>query len=169
MTTIVEHWKSGAMWLGWNLMGMLGLWGAGCLVFFYLDNAPWFELVDRGQFFLYSVGVLGQAMYILTKEKKITTLPLRSLFTFLSVAVLLMCTLFFAGTMLSNFTDIIIVESKMWYLRSLGLVTFVASMLIGFFVTIAAEDRQEVDMDDLNQQSIRRLGDRISNVEDKLP
>ena len=42
-------------------------------------------------------------------------------------------------------------------------------MLIGFFVTIAAEDRQEVDMDDLNQQSIRRLGDRISNVEDKLP
>ena len=113
MTTIVEHWKSGAMWLGWNLMGMLGLWGAGCLVFFYLDNAPWFELVDRGQFFLYSVGVLGQAMYILTKEKKITTLPLRSLFTFLSVAVLLMCTLFFAGTMLSNFTDIIIVESKM--------------------------------------------------------
>ena len=76
-----EKWATplmiGAKWLFWNIVAMLGLWGTGLLVFFFFDNTFWLELIDKGQLFLYSVGFLGQAMFILVKDMKITTFPLR--------------------------------------------------------------------------------------------
>ena len=79
MQLLLAHWANGMYWLFWNVLAMLGLWGAGLIIFTFLENAPWLELVDRGQFFLYSVGFLGQGMYVLTKEHKITTIPNRQL------------------------------------------------------------------------------------------
>ena len=166
---LAEHWRSGALWLGWNLMGMLGLWGAACLIFLFHENAPWLELVDRGQFFLYSVGALGQVMYILTKEREITTLPQRSLLTYFSVGCLLLCTLLFSGTVLSSFADNTLIEPRMWILRLLGLATFVASLTMGFAVTIVAEEREEVDFAKLSQQSVSRLETKITDLEDQMP
>ena len=164
MPTLPEHWQSGFWWLCWNFAGMLGLWGVGWLIFFFLEDAQWLELVDGGQLFLYSVGVLAQVMYILTKERKITTLPMRSFLTYMTVVCLLMSTLLFSGTVLSNFAELAIVESKLWVLRLLGIITFVASISMGFAVTIAAEDREDVDLGKLSEQNVSRLADRISGI-----
>ena len=169
MAVIAEHWKSGVFWLIWNLVGMLGLWATGGLIFFFLDNPPWFELIDRGQFFLYSVGVLGQVMYILNKERKITKLPLRSWISTPSVVCLLVCTVLFSGTVLSDFTDITVGEQKISWLRWAGLGTFLASLSIGLVAAIAAEDRQGVDMEEIGKRNYRRLEARIPDIEDKLP
>ena len=54
----LEHLGSGARWLSCNVIGLVGLWGGGCL-FFFLADPPWGELIDRGQFFVYSMGVFG--------------------------------------------------------------------------------------------------------------
>ena len=164
MSMLVDHWRSGAWWLCWNLLGMLGLWGAGALAFSYLHNAPWFQLIDRGQLFLYSVGVLAQVMYILAKETKITTLPNRPLLIFLCVFCFLVCALLFGGTVLSNFSDSPDLDPKMGLIRSLGLITFAASMAMGVWVTIAAEARQGVDLDKLSQQNINRLEAKASSI-----
>ena len=102
---LTDHWANGFAWLFWNAMGMFGLWAAGLVIFLFLENPPWLKLIDRGQFFLYSVGFLGQAMYILTKEHKITTIPHRRLLVSATVSCLIICTLLFGGNVLSNFSD----------------------------------------------------------------
>ena len=160
----LEHWKSGVSWLGWNFLGMLGLWGAGSLVFSFLDNAPWLELVDRGQLFLYSVGVLAQVMYILTKERKITTLPGRSVLIYLCFACFMLCTLLFSGTVLTNFAESPDIVPKIAFLRILGFITFAASMAVGIWVTMAAEERQDLDLEKLRQKNIELLGDKVSGI-----
>ena len=169
MTMLVEHWKSGTHWLAWNLLGMLGLWGTGFLIFFFTENAPWLQLVDRGQLFLYSVGVLAQVMYVLNKDRKITSLPLRSSLMYFSVACLLMSGVLFGGTVLSAYTPIAIVEHKLWWFRALGLATFVASIAMGFLVTTVAESRQDVDLEQISKKTLDRLTDRASRILDELP
>ena len=89
---LAVHWTNGLYWLFWNALAMLGLWGAWLAIFVFLENPPWLALVDRGQFFLYSVGFLGQSMYVLTKEHKITTIPHRRFLISLAVSSFLICT-----------------------------------------------------------------------------
>ena len=126
-----RHWRTGGRWVFWNGVGMVGLWGVGWVAFLFLVDTPWSELVDRGQFFLYSVGTLVQVMYLLTKDKKITTFPQRSLLTSISVLFLMMCAVLFGATVLSNLTEITVVESKVGWLRWSGVGIFLASMLVG--------------------------------------
>ena len=161
LSIFVGHWKDGVFWLSWNLLCMIGLWAVGALVFLFFENPPWFELFDRGQFFLYSVGLLGQAMYILTKEREITTIPQRPTFIILSVLSLLVCAVFFIATVLSNFTNSPDIVPRTTILRFIGIATFSVSMLIGFFVTIADEKRTDVDFSALSQKDLRRLEDMI--------
>ena len=134
------------------------------MFFFFLDRPPWLQLFDRGQFFLFSVGFLGQAMHILTKEKEITIIPYRSTLIFVSVISLVFCILFFAGSVFSNFADSPDIVPRVTIIRYLGIGTFCASMAIGFFVTIADEERKDLDISDLGQQSLRRLEDKITGL-----
>ena len=76
------HWQSGVHWLSYNVLGMVGLWGAALLLFALHDDAPWLQLIDQGQPFLYSVGFLTPALYSLQKERKITSFPFRPVLTF---------------------------------------------------------------------------------------
>ena len=127
---------------------------------FFTENAPWLQLIDRGQLFLYSVGVLGQVMYILNKDKEITTLPMRSSLRYFSVACLIMCGVLFGGTVLSDYTSIDIVEHRLWWFRALGLATFVASVLMGVLVATAAESRDDIDLELIRRKNADRLADR---------
>lgn len=140
---------------------MVGLWGAGVLVFFFLQNPPWLELVDRGQFFLYSVGFLSQAMYILTKEHKITTIPLRGPLFWCTTGSFLLCALIFAGYVFANFADSANINTRTVALRWLGLSVLVVSIAIGFLVTIANEERSDVDIPELGESGVSRLKDQI--------
>lgn len=164
MGMLAEHWKSGVSWLGWNCLGMLGIWGTGSLLLFFLNDPPWFQLMDGGQLLLYSVGMLAQVIYILTKERKITEVPYRSLLIFLSFSCFLVCAVLFSGTVLTNFTDSPDLEPRIWLMRSLSMVTFVASITVGVMVTIAAEERQEVDIPRLIGANMSRLDDKVSGV-----
>ena len=143
---------------------MFGLWVAGAVVFLFLNNPPWFQLFDRGQFFLYSVGFLGQAMYIVTKDRSITTIPHRPLLILLSVIALLLCAVFFSATVLSNFANSPEIVPRVTILRYIGVGTFCLSMGIGFWVAIAAEERGDFDISETRDQSLRRLEDRIGDI-----
>lgn len=169
MAILLEHWKSGVSWLSWNFLGMLGLWGAGALAFSFLSEAPWLQLIDRGQLFLYSVGILAQAMYILVKERRITTLPNRPLLIFLCFLCFVVSALFYGGTVLSNFADSPDIVPQIVVLRSVGLITLAASMVVGVWVTLVAEERQEVDLGELSERNISRLGAKASSLLDKAP
>lgn len=143
---------------------MLGLWTAGCLIFFFLASPPWLQLIDRGQFFLYSVGFLGQALYVLTKERKITHIPYRPQLTFASVVALLMCAVIFSGTVLSNFTNSPDIVPRMLLLRTLGIFTFIISMLVGMLAMMVDEDRDTFDFNELSDSSGSRLEERVSGI-----
>ena len=158
---LVAHWANGISWLFWNFLAMLGLWGAGLIIFIFLKNPPWLELVDRGQFFLYSVGFLGQAMYVLTKDHKITTIPYRRLLVCLAVSCFLFCTLVFAGYVLSNFADSPDIKANPAILRYTGVSILLLSMAMGFLVTLAAEERGDVDFSELGQKGLLRLQEQI--------
>ena len=157
----VAHWTNGIFWLCWNILAMLGLWGAGLTIFLFLKDAPWLELVDRGQFFLYSVGFLGQAMYVLTKEHKISTIPYRRTLICLTVSCFLICTLLFAGYVLSSFSNSPDINPNPAILRYIGLVILLFSMAVGFLVALAAEERGDIDYSQLGQKGIRRLEEQI--------
>lgn len=151
-------WGSGFHWFVWNAFGMLGLWGGGLLVFYiFLKNPPWLELVDRGQFLLYSVGFLAPAMYLLVKERQITTIPFRTPLIFFWVVDLFVCGLLYSGTILGTFTESPDVVPRLSILRYLGAATLVTSMIIGFLVVVATEAREDVDLTDLRDEGLRRL------------
>lgn len=161
-----KHWKNVALWSFWNLVGMFTLWVTGSVLFFFIEHPEWVQLLDKGQFFVYSVGILVQVMYIVIKERTITIIPYRSLLTSAAAATLLFCTLLFCGTVLSSIGDNAIVSSRLWVLRLLSIVMFIGSILLGAFATVMEEERQEIDMSDLSQQSYQRLENK---VEDQLP
>ena len=158
---LMDHWTNGIAWLFWNILAMLGLWGTGLTIFVFLEDPPWLELVDRGQFFLYSVGFLGHAMYILTKERKITIIPHRRQLESFTVLFFLICTLLFVGFVLSNFYDGPGIKANPALLRYSGLTILLLSMAVGFLVTIAAEERDDVDFSQLGQTGVRRLEEQI--------
>lgn len=158
---IVAHWANGIFWLSSNVLAMLGLWGAGLVIFTFLENPPWLDLVDKGQFFLYSVGFLGQAMYVLTMDHKIKTIPHRRPLIYLTVLLFLICTLFFAGYVLSNSAVSPDIKDNLSILRYIGLSILLLSMAVGFLVTIAAEERGDVDFSQLGQQGVLRLQEQI--------
>jgi len=157
---LIAHWTNGIAWLFWNILAMLGLWGTGLTIFVFLEDPPWLELVDRGQFFLYSVGYLGQAMYILTKERKITTIPHRRQLESFTVLCFLICTTLFVGFVLSNFLVGPDIKANPALLRYMGLAILLLSMTVGFLVTIAAEER-EVDIPQWGQTGVRNLEEQI--------
>ncbi len=161
MGMLLEHWGSGARWLGCNAIGLVGLWGSGCLLFF-LTDPPWGELIDRGQFFVYSMGVLAQVIFILTKELKITTLPMRSPFLIFSIIWMLLCVFLYSGTFLSYIVDSPAIVARLWLLRPLGMSLFAISKLVGLLVTIIAENRQDVDLEEINRRNVSSLDDRVS-------
>ena len=158
---LVDHWTNGIAWLFWNVLAMLGLWGTGLTIFVFLEDPPWLELVDRGQFFLYSVGFLGHAMYNLTKERKITTIPHRRQLESFTVLSFLICTLLFVGFVLSNFYDGPGIKANPALLRYTGLTILLLSMAVGFLVTMAAEERDDVDIPQLGRTGVRRLEEQI--------
>ena len=164
------NWKSGVAWLSWNLLGMLGLWGGGVLVFLFLKNPPWLQLIDRGQFFLYSVGFLAPALYALQKERRITMIPFRGILTFSAVAALLVCALAFAGMLFVTFTDSPDIESRSSLTRYLGIGTLVGSTVIGFLVAVVAEERQDFDYAKMTEARVRsRLDSEIEGIEGGSP
>ena len=169
-TILLDNWKSGVAWLSWNLLGMLGLWGGGVLVFLFLKNPPWLQLIDRGQFFLYSVGFLAPAMYVLQKEHQITSIPFRGILTFSAVAALLVCALAFSGMLFVTFTDSPDIESNSSLARFLGVGVLVSSTVIGFLVAVVAEERRDFDYAEINEARIRsQLDSEIEGIEGGSP
>ena len=158
---LVSHWTNGMAWLFFSVIAMLGLWGAGLAIFAFLANPPWLQLVDRGQFFLYSVGFLGQSMYILTKDSKITTIPHRRMLLGCTLLCFIVCTLIFCGNVLSNFSNSPEIIARPGVVRYLGLGILVLSLSIGFLVTVADEERGDVDIPTLGETGVRLLEDRI--------
>ncbi len=152
------------MWVGWNLLGMLGLWGTAAAAYFFLDANPWLQLFDRGQFFLYSVGILVQVLYILTKEWKITTLPGRRVLFMVSLFCFMVCVAFFTGTVLANEADSPSIVPKIELLRWLGIGMLCFSMVVGLIVTIVAENREQLIMSTFSQQNIDRLASRLPRM-----
>ena len=158
---LVAHWADGLFWLFWNIFAMLGLWGTGLTIFYFLETPSWFELVDKGQFLLYSVGFLGQAMFILTKEYKITTIPHRRTLVCFTVFCFAICILLFVGVVLSSFNDGTGNGGNLVLLRYTGFSILIFSMSVGFLVTIAAEARDSVDIPSLGETGVQRLKDQI--------
>ena len=154
--------KVGAKWLFWNVVAMLGLWGTGLLVFFFFDNTLWLELIDKGQLLLYSAGFLGQAMYILVKDMKITTFPYRGTLIGLTVASFLCCILFFCGYVFTNFSDSPDIIPRTFELRFIGLGFLLFSMIMGFLVIIAAERQADIDYAKLGLAGVNRLNRRLT-------
>ena len=152
----------GAKWLFWNIVAMLGLWGTGLVVFFFFDNTLWLELIDKGQLFLYSAGFLGQAMYILVKDMKITTFPYRSTLIGITVLCFLCCILFFCGYVFTDFSNSSDIIPRTNELRFIGLGFLLSSMFIGFLVIIAAEHQSDIDYSELGLAGVNRLGRRLT-------
>ena len=162
----LKRWKEplavGGKWLLWNFVAMLGLWGTGLLVFFFFDNPQWLELIDRGQLFLYSAGFLGQAMFILFKDLKITTFPLRGTLIAFTLVCFFLCILFFCGYVFTDFSNSPDIIPRATELRFIGLGFLLASMFIGLAVIIAAEQRSDVDYSELGRAGVSRLGRRVA-------
>ena len=168
MRIILEKWSSGAYWLLCNVVGMASLWVGAFLLLFFLAEPPWGELIDRGQFFLYSTGVLAQAIYILTKDLQITILPHRQLLLVCSGIAALVCLVLYTGTFFTYFTDSSMINTQLWLLRTVGLVFFAGSMVLGFFVATAAEHREDIDIEQLRNRRVSRLDDMVSENMGKI-
>ena len=158
---LVAHWAafwSGAgRWLAYNLLGMVGLWGGSVLFLMFLNNPPWFELVDRGQLFLYSVGFMTSSLYVLTKERRTTTFPHREPLSLGCYVAILFSVLLFAGITLSTLSDSPDIRPSTTALRYFGFATLSASVVIGYLVAKYEEERGPVDLEELRQLAVDQL------------
>lgn len=158
---ITAHWKDGLAWLFCNGLGMLGLWGLGLIFFAFLDKPPWLELIDRGQVLLYSVGVLVQPMYVLTKERKTTTIPYRRMLTFGTLLCLMLSALLIGGYVVANVSGGPNIKADPAVLRYLGLFVLAISIIIGFLVAIADEQRESINFSDKFESGVDHLNTQI--------
>ena len=158
---LASNWTNIIAWLFWNVVAMAGLWGTGLIIFFFLDNTLWLQLIDRGQLFLYSFGFLAQAMYVLSRDNKITTIPFRWVLLGCTVVCFLWCTMLFSGNVFWHLSDSSDINARTTDLRYVGLFSLLFSMTIGLLVTISAEVRGEVDFPALVQTGVRRLEEKI--------
>ena len=108
------------------------------------------------------MGVLAQVIYILTKEFKITRLPRRGPLLVFSIIWMLLCAFLYSGTFLAYATDSSALVARLWLLRLFGIVFFTASILVGFFVTVIAENRQDLDIEEISRRNISSLDDRVT-------
>ena len=157
MQLLAVHWKDAVFWLLWNLAAMVGLWGTGLAIFFFLENPLWLQLFDKGQLFLYSAGFLGQAMYILSKEYETRIIPYRRALVWCTVVCFGVCVLLFCGSVLSNFSDGPSNTTRTEVLRYAGLCVLLFSIFIGLLVTIADEGRGVMDYARLANTGVLRL------------
>lgn len=142
---------------------MISLWVGGGVSFLFLSEPSWTKLIDLGQFFLYSVGVLAQVLYMLMKERKITEFPGRNIFLGLTFFLLLICAVVYGGTVFANFTYTPEIAPRVLLLRFLGISILGGSIVLGVLVTTFAEERENVNLDELNQENYNRLSDRLSD------
>ncbi len=158
---LVKHWGNGLFWLAYSFMGMLGLWGFGLVLFMFIENPPWLDLIDRGQFLLYSVGFLVQPMYVLLQDLHITTIPYRAVLICSTLFCFTLCVLLSAGYVFANFSVSSDIKPNTALLRYVGVGVLLLSVVIGFLVTIAVEGRVSFDPRESSQTGVRRLEDRI--------
>lgn len=158
---LVNHWKNGLLWLFYSGMGMLGLWGFGLILFMFIDNPPWLELIDRGQFLLYSVGFLVQPMYVLLQDRQITTVPYRGFLICSTLFCFTLCVLLSGGYVFANFSVSQNISPNAALLRYVGVGVLLLSVLIGFLVTIAVEGRENFDPRQSARTGLRSLEERI--------
>ena len=158
---LANHWKNGLSWLFFSGMGMLGLWGFGLVLFMFIDNPPWLDLIDQGQFLLYSVGFLVQPMYVLLQDRHITTIPYRGMLICATLLCFTLCALLSGGYVFANFVVSPDIRPKTAHLRYIGVAILLFSVGIGFLVTIAVEEKQDFDIDESSQAGVRRLDELI--------
>ena len=110
---------------------------------------------------MYSAGFLGQAMFVLVKDFKITTFPWRGTLITLTGVCFVLCIPFFCGYVMTDPSNAPDSNLRTIELRFVGLGFLLVSMIIGLVVTIAAEHQTDVDYSELGQAGINRLGRRV--------
>ena len=75
---------------------------------------------------------------------------------------MLLCAILYSGNFLSYVIDSSAIVSKLWLLRPVGVTLFLVSMFVGFLVTVVAENRQDLDIEEISRRNLADLNDRVS-------
>ena len=101
-------------------------------------------------------------IYVLTKELKITRLPLRFPLLILSMFLILVCAFLYSGTFFTYAIDSSVIATKLWLLRPVGVTFLMISLTVGILVTIVAEQRRDVDIEEISKMNMTSLDERVS-------
>ena len=77
--------------------------------------------------------------------------------------LLLVCVSVYGGTVFANFTFTPEIAPRVLLLRFLGISILGGSIVLGILVTTFAEERENVNLDEINQENYNRLSDRLSD------
>ena len=153
-----DNWNHAWHRLRFNLVGGVGLWGAGLLGLVFTEGPELSELVDNGQVILFSMGFLAPSLADLSEDIRIRAFPYRSILLFGSFFILIVGALLFAGAVTDDPPGINTgsVFTNVWFFRGLSTLIAVASLTLsfivsyhGFTVSLSAP-RNESGVDSLN-------------------
>jgi hypothetical protein len=146
-STTWPHWRDGAMWLGFNLVGSLTPIWFGWLLLTLLSRPPsWADLSSHGEFALYSAAMLAPTLYILLRDLRAPGFPGRLVLGLLAFTAAVVSTGFFAAVTTAFAIPQPLLKINQAFLRSGTLGLFVFSALLAFVVTVVDNARSQPDI-----------------------
>lgn len=139
--TLIEikgaQWQDAAGWLAFTLLlGLLPFWGG--LVLWGCGYVSWLNLIDHGQFAIFTAPVLSAGLYFVARDYNNKEFPGRLFFILIFAILLVLVTLVFAGsTIRSEHTTV-----NVMVLRATSIAMFVISGIFVFIVSAINEHRQ---------------------------
>jgi hypothetical protein len=170
-----EHWREGAAWLAWSLIGGLFPVWLTIIVLTLTKQAVRFAIfTDNGEFAIYSASYVAGTLYLLFRDfqhPKITSFPSRSLlglaFSVLllsSAAMFMVVCLFSVLAQAAPWSNILTTLDRD-ALRTMSLIVFPVAMLLSFLVVVADNIRIMPDLNQMARNQLDELGDEF----DRLP
>jgi hypothetical protein len=168
-STTQDHWSEASSWLGFTTLGgLVPIWGQIILLMLFSRPFSIFDLLNHGEFVLYSSAFVAPALYLVIKDFRETKFVRRQLFVLTAGFVLFVSALVYAGLVaVLNFSgqlatlQHVINES---FLLWVSLLMLPFSVLYAFLVTVLDNQRSDpnirAEVED-NQKELEKQFDKL--------
>jgi hypothetical protein len=147
-STTPAHWTEAASWLGFRILGgLVPIWGQIILLTLFSRPFSIFDLLNHGEFVLYSSAFIAPSLYIVIKDFREIKFVRRQLFVLLAGFALFVSALVYAGLVtVTSFSDQLealrhVVNEK--FLLWVSLAILPLSVIYAYLVTVLDNQRSD--------------------------
>lgn len=158
------HWKEGATWLPFTVIGgLVPFWGSVLLILLFDKWKGFGIFFQRGEFIIYSAPFLAFTLYTFFKERKSPSFKksLRWFAAFSIIGVLVAMTLF-AGVTSKYLVPNMNITINFGFLCNFSLCLYLSSVSIAFLTFVFDSSRAFPDVEELRT---KEMGDLANNFD----